>query len=143
MHYKLVLQNHVDGLTQSEWSVLPPSTLGREEDCALFVDHESISRRHCQFYLGLDEELIVKDLESLNGTYVDDLRIDQATLMPGQTVQVGACVFTIEFSTSPVESIAPSKPSTVKKLPRETQAMETFTPVPLREEKPWWKKLFS
>ncbi|GAB5405065.1 MAG: hypothetical protein Aurels2KO_32960 [Aureliella sp.] len=142
MQYKLLLQNQDAGLSQTSWAIQPPSTLGREDDCQLFIDHESISRRHCQFHLNIDEALVIEDLSSLNGIYVDDRRVDRAVLMPGMTVQIGALTMTVEFSE---ESEQPARPAAKKPQsnPYETQPMDTFTPVPLREEKSWWQKLFS
>ena len=140
MHYKLVLENHVDGVSGGSWTFRPPAVLGREPGSGLCIDHESISRKHCQFTLSPDEALVVKDMDSMNGTYVDDRRVQQATLMPGQTLQIGALVLKVEFTEDAVDVVTPPKTSGNVNT---TQPMETFRPVPLPPEKPWWKKLFG
>lgn len=145
MQYKLLLQNQDAGLSNFSWPIHPPATLGREDDCQLLIDHESISRRHCQFHLNIDEALVIEDLSSLNGIYVDDRRVDRAVLMPGMNVQIGALTMTVEFSEEVETPIRPAakKPATNRANPYETQPMDTFTPVPLPEQKSWWQKLFS
>lgn len=143
MQYKLLLQNQVAGLTDRTWSISPPSTLGRENDCEMLIDHESISRRHCQFFLNSEEALTIKDLGSLNGTYVDDQRVDHAILMPGQQVQVGALIFQVEILEDAGERKPAVKRPEPSKSPYETQPMEAFTPVQLSDDTPWWKKIFS
>jgi pSer/pThr/pTyr-binding forkhead associated (FHA) protein len=62
--------------------------LGRSPDADLQVVHSTISGFHCE--LELDRgELIVRDCESTNGTFVDGEPISQARLMAGQTFSVG------------------------------------------------------
>lgn len=140
MRYKLVLQNHVDGLTINSWSFLPPAVVGREPGSEVCIEHDSISRKHCQFSLNGEGALVIKDLDSMNGTYVDDRRIDHVVLMPGQMIQLGALCLEIRFST---ETEAPPTAPKPRGNVYATQPMETFRPVPLPPEKPWWKKLFS
>jgi hypothetical protein len=141
VHYKLVLQNHVDGLVGRSWTFTPPAVVGREPDAQVCVDHDSVSRKHCQFTLNGEGALVVRDVGSTNGTYVDDRKVDHATLMPGQELQIGALLLKIEFSVEPevVQRPAPRPQGSVYA----TQPMQTFRPVPLPPEKPWWKRLFS
>jgi pSer/pThr/pTyr-binding forkhead associated (FHA) protein len=141
MYYKLILQNHVEGLDTSSWRFTPPAVVGREPNSQVCIEHDSISRKHCQFAFNGEGALTVKDLESMNGTYVDDNRVQHATLMPGQIVQIGTLRLKVEFSSEAEELDAPAR------KPRgsvyTTQPMETFRPVPLPPEKPWWRKLFG
>lgn len=83
---------------------------------------------------------MVKDAGSMNGTYVEDRKIDQTALMPGQELQIGALLLKIDF----LEDAPPaaSKPK-AKGNVYATQPMETFKPVALPPEKPWWKKIFD
>ncbi len=62
---------------------------GRHPDADVFLDDVTVSRRHAEFRrIGAGFE--VRDLDSLNGTYVDGVRIDSATLLRDRTeVQVG------------------------------------------------------
>ena len=142
MVYQLILQNQVDGIHQKRWTFTPPAVVGREPGSALCLDHDSISRKHCQFSLNSDGALVVKDLESMNGTYVDDQRVQHATLMPGQLIQVGALRMKIEFSGDEDFGTAVATAG-ARGSSYATQPMQTFRPVPLPPEKSWWQKLLG
>jgi pSer/pThr/pTyr-binding forkhead associated (FHA) protein len=64
------------------------TTVGRHPDADIFLDDVTVSRRHSEF-LRNGTEFQVKDLGSLNGTYLDGVRIDGAELIDGSEVQVG------------------------------------------------------
>jgi pSer/pThr/pTyr-binding forkhead associated (FHA) protein len=61
---------------------------GRHVDSDIFLDDISVSRRHVQF-LRTEEGVRVKDLGSLNGTYVNRELVDEALLQPEDEVQIG------------------------------------------------------
>jgi len=64
------------------------TTVGRHPDADIFLDDVTVSRRHSEF-LREGSTFQIKDLGSLNGTYLDSNRIDIATLSEGSEVQVG------------------------------------------------------
>jgi len=64
------------------------TTVGRHPNADIFLDDVTVSRRHAEF-LRSGRSFQVKDLGSLNGTYFDGERIDQAVLTDGSEVQVG------------------------------------------------------
>lgn len=68
--------------------------LGRAEDNELPINEASISSRHCVFVLS-GPEVIVRDLNSSNGTYVNGEPVAEAVLRPGDNIQVG--VIDIKF----------------------------------------------
>lgn len=146
MNYMLVLQNHVDGLVGESWPISPPCTVGRDANCDLMLEHDSISRKHCQFTLDGEGALTVKDLDSMNGTYVNDRRVQKVVLMPGQVVQIGALMLQVEFTTGVGASQAAShrkaSPQSAGSM-YQTRPMETFKPVELPPEKSWWQKLLG
>jgi pSer/pThr/pTyr-binding forkhead associated (FHA) protein len=124
MHYKLTLQNHVDGITSRTWAFTTPAVLGRDPTATICIDHDSISRKHCQFTTNIEEALVIRDLGSLNGTYVDDIRIQHETLMPGQVIQIGALRLQIAFSTEDEVQRKPTPKATGSVT--ETKAMPTM-----------------
>ena len=63
-------------------------TGGRHPDSDIFLDDVTVSRRHAQF-VRVPEGYRVKDVGSLNGTYVNRHRIDDVLLHTGDEVQVG------------------------------------------------------
>ncbi len=147
MYYKLVLQNHVDGLEGKQWSFRPPAVVGRDPKCDVCFEHDSISRQHCQFSLNGEEALVVKDMDSMNGIYVDDSRVQHAVLMPHQTLQIGALIVQVEFSDEEPRSTTTSKP---KGSVYATQPMQTLRPTSgptsapqPAATKPWWRRLFE
>jgi pSer/pThr/pTyr-binding forkhead associated (FHA) protein len=64
------------------------TTIGRSPDCDIFLDDVTVSRRHAEF-VRVADGFSVRDVGSLNGTYVNRERIDEATLAGGDEVQVG------------------------------------------------------
>ena len=70
--------------------VLDASTTkaGRHPDSDIFLDDITVSRRHAEF-VRQGEGYVVKDVGSLNGTYVNRERIDDTVLENGDEVQIG------------------------------------------------------
>ena len=64
------------------------TTAGRHPSSDIFLDDVTVSRRHAEF-VRTDEGFTVRDVGSLNGTYVNRERIDEVALAGGDEVQVG------------------------------------------------------
>ena len=64
------------------------TTVGRHPHADIFLDDVTVSRKHAEF-LATDGGFVVRDVGSLNGTYVNRERIDQAELRGGDEVQIG------------------------------------------------------
>jgi FHA domain/zinc-ribbon domain len=61
---------------------------GRHPESDIFLDDITVSRRHAEFRRGPNGDE-VRDVGSLNGTYVNRERIEQAELKSGDVVQIG------------------------------------------------------
>lgn len=61
---------------------------GRHPESDIFLDDITVSRRHAEF-VTRDKVTTVRDAGSLNGTYVNRKRIDEARLSSGDEVQIG------------------------------------------------------
>jgi len=61
---------------------------GRHPNSDIFLDDVTVSRKHATFRREGDV-FLVRDVGSLNGTYVNRERIDEATLKTGDEVQIG------------------------------------------------------
>ena len=61
---------------------------GRAPDADLFLDDVTVSRRHAEFRRE-PHGWVLRDTESLNGTYVNRSRVDSRPLVPGDEVQIG------------------------------------------------------
>ncbi|MBW8805384.1 MAG: zinc-ribbon and FHA domain-containing protein [Catenulisporales bacterium] len=64
------------------------TTVGRSPDSDIFLDDVTVSRRHAEF-ARTAQGFLVRDVGSLNGTYVDRNLIQEALLRDGDEVQVG------------------------------------------------------
>jgi len=74
---------------------------GRSPDADIFLDDVTGSRKHVEFVREGDE-FVVRDVGSLNGTYVNRDRIERAVLKAGDEVQIGK--FRMTFHPSPARS---------------------------------------
>ena len=61
---------------------------GRHPESDIFLDDVTVSRKHATFRREGDN-FLVRDVGLLNGTYVNRVRIDEATLKTGDEVQIG------------------------------------------------------
>jgi pSer/pThr/pTyr-binding forkhead associated (FHA) protein len=61
---------------------------GRHPESDIFLDDITVSRRHAEF-VTRDKTTTVRDVGSLNGTYVNRARIEEARLSSGDEVQIG------------------------------------------------------
>lgn len=61
---------------------------GRHPNSEIFLDDVTVSRKHAAFIRDGDG-FVIRDLGSLNGTYVARERVDEAHLQPGQELQIG------------------------------------------------------
>jgi pSer/pThr/pTyr-binding forkhead associated (FHA) protein len=65
-----------------------PVTIGRSPDNDLAVDNPAVSNYHARVYYE-GGRLVVEDLDSLNGTFVNDLRVERAMLHDGDSIWIG------------------------------------------------------
>ena len=93
---------------RKDFPIINPTTvIGRGENCDLRVPLLSVSRRHTELALEGDQ-VKVKDLGSSNGTYVNNERINESALRPGDRLVIGPIVFTVQIDGKP-EQIRPVK----------------------------------
>ncbi len=84
--------------------------IGRDSTCQLRIDSERISRQHCTLHL-IEERAYIQDMQSTNGTFINDERIDGvAELHDGDRLQIGPAQFEIMIAhpsyLSSVEEVA-------------------------------------
>jgi pSer/pThr/pTyr-binding forkhead associated (FHA) protein len=65
-----------------------PVGIGRSPDNDLPIDNLAVSTYHARVYFEAGR-LVVEDLDSLNGTFVNDLRVERATLHDGDKIHIG------------------------------------------------------
>ena len=72
-----------------------PLTIGRASECDILVDDRYVSSRHARVWMDAGR-LLVEDLGSTNGTYVDEHRVTApVSLRIGNRVRVGNVIFEV------------------------------------------------
>ncbi|MCS6852214.1 MAG: GGDEF domain-containing protein [Gemmataceae bacterium] len=69
-----------------------PVVLGRGEDCDIRINDQSVSRRHVRIEPN-GSGYVAIDLDSTNGTYVNDVPTSKAQLKDGDYLRVGNCIY--------------------------------------------------
>jgi len=122
---KLILKYEAAVLKEMDVGTQPIS-IGRAPDNDLHVDNLAVSSHHARIF-NESGKLVVEDMNSLNGTFVNSQRVTRATLKPGDVVSVGKHTIEVRgeaqpIATSPVPA-APAKPAPPKL--QETMVLDT------------------
>jgi pSer/pThr/pTyr-binding forkhead associated (FHA) protein len=86
------------------------TTIGRVEDNTFQIADASVSSHHCEALLR-GGEVLIRDLNSTNGTFISDARITESVLKPGQTLRLGQVELKLEAEGAP-RAAAPPAPAT-------------------------------
>lgn len=78
------------------------TVIGRQEGCQLRIPIAGVSRTHCEIQIE-GGSITVKDLGSSNGTYVNQERVTQQPLAPGDLISLGGQVFLVQVNGEPDE----------------------------------------
>lgn len=108
-------------------------TVGRDPECDIRLDDGIVSRRHLRIECLPDSELTVTDLDSLNGVYLNDVRLGKnavTTWSDTQSVKVGPFWLTLRLSRTPVGlgRRAVTAPHTIETLLTDSKALIRLTP---------------
>jgi len=76
--------------------------IGRDPESGIFLDNPGVSRRHAKI-LRTDEGFQIFDLQSGNGTFVNDKKVSQAWLSSGDVVRISKFTLELELSDSVFE----------------------------------------
>ena len=80
--------------------VLEKTTVGRGDHNTLVIHDSSLSSSHCEILMH-GSEIIVRDLDSLNGTFVDGSRLNkQSQAKSGQTIRFGSIEARLELDSA-------------------------------------------
>ncbi len=84
---KLVILNQ--GMTGRTFELnIERTTVGRVEDNVFQIADPSVSSHHAEIILH-GSDIIIKDLNSTNGTFINNEKISETILKPGQTLRLG------------------------------------------------------
>ncbi len=70
-----------------------PVVLGRESACQIVITDGAVSRRHARIERRPDGRYRIVDLNSSNGTFVNDARVQTGMLSDGDYLRVGECIY--------------------------------------------------
>src|SRR5437879_12931209 len=65
-----------------------PVTIGRSPDNDIPIDNLAVSNYHARVYVEAGS-LVVEDLNSLNGSFLNDIRVEHAMLKDGDAILIG------------------------------------------------------
>jgi len=88
--------------------------VGRRPDCDIRIPLLYVSRKHCRF-ICKEDQTVVQDLGSANGTFLNSERIMEAVVGPGDKVGVGSVTFTIQIDGEPSDIAQPAAPTAAGK----------------------------
>ncbi len=119
---KLVIQNQ--GMTGRACELQTDrTTIGRVEDNTFQIADPSVSSHHCEVHLR-GSDIFIRDLNSTNGTYINNDKITEQVLKPGQVLRLGQVELKLEVEGAMPTAPAPgSTPAPVKKQVEATMMM--------------------
>src|SRR5580658_8361370 len=105
---KLVILNQ--GMTGRTFElIIERTTVGRVEDNTFQIADSSVSSHHAEILLhGTD--IVIRDLNSTNGTFINNEKITETVLKPGQTLRFGQVELKIDDG-KPVSAPPPPAPA--------------------------------
>src|SRR6266496_5031154 len=104
---KLVLLS--EGLTGQTYELkVDKTTIGRLDDNAFQITEPSVSSHHCEL-TPRGNDILVKDLNSTNGTFINGEKISESVLKPGQILRLGQVEMRLESGAAAAAASAASK----------------------------------
>jgi two-component system, cell cycle response regulator len=70
----------------------PQIIIGRSSKADIQIDQEAVSRNHCKI-INTGNAILLRDIGSTNGTYINDEMVDEYVLRDGDFIKVGRCIF--------------------------------------------------
>jgi pSer/pThr/pTyr-binding forkhead associated (FHA) protein len=112
-----------------------PSTIGRGRGATLVLPHPLVSRQHCELFEA-NGQLMVRDLGSLNGTFINNQRVTESALAPGELLTVGTVTFraVYEVEGGLPETIKETTGAKTVKVTKESTLAASPKPAPTRDD---------
>lgn len=73
---------------QKEFCFTQPFQIGRTDDCHIRFEEKSVSRIHAEVYIN-ENQWYIRDLNSSNGTFLNDTQVTTSVLPPSSTIKLG------------------------------------------------------
>ena len=95
-----ITRKKLDGSALDRWEVTDqPLTFGRGDDAGIQIKDERMSRQHFAV-VPRDGKFFARDLDSTNGTFVNNNRITEVELQPNDRIRAGQTVVIFEMEKS-------------------------------------------
>ena len=104
------------------------TTIGRVEDNLFQIAEASISSHHCEVLLR-GSDVVIKDLNSTNGTFINGEQITESVLKPGQTLRLGQIELKLDDG-KPVSASASAPATSPAPSPAKKQQVEATMVIP-------------
>ncbi len=119
----VVLSEGLTGLTHE--IKVEKTTIGRLDDNNFQIAEPSVSSHHCELSQR-GGDIVVKDLSSTNGTFINGEKITEATLKPGQILRLGQVEMRLESgaAAAAAAAAAPAKKPLEKTMVIGVQAQD-------------------
>lgn len=110
-----------EGLTGRSYELkVEKTTIGRLEDNSFQIAEQSVSSHHCEVLLK-GNDVVVKDLNSTNGTFINGEKITEKALKSGQILRLGNIEVRLEVDGAP--SAGAANPTEKKKMDPNTRVI--------------------
>lgn len=87
--------------SRREFDLVPgATTIGRKDDCTIRIPLAMVSRRHAEVVLDGDD-VMLRDLGASNGTFLNNRKVTEEELEPGDQIVIGPVVFTVQIDGDP------------------------------------------
>jgi len=118
---KLVIQNQ--GMTGRACELhTDRTTIGRVEDNTFQIADPSVSSHHCEVHLR-GSEILIRDLNSTNGSFINGNKIEESALKPGQVLRLGQVELKLETEGMAAQSPGAPAPAPARKPVDSTMIM--------------------
>src|SRR5258706_46675 len=109
-----------EGLTGRTYELkVDRTTVGRVSDNAFEIPEASVSSHHAEIILQ-GNDVVIRDLGSTNGTFINGEKITEAVLKPGQTLRFGTVEMRLDTGEAPPAGAKPMVQSTTTTRPKQT-----------------------
>jgi pSer/pThr/pTyr-binding forkhead associated (FHA) protein len=92
------------------------TTIGRVEDNTFQIAEPSVSSHHCEILLR-GSDVVVRDLNSTNGTFINGEKVTETVIKPGQVLRLGQIEMRLETESTPASAIPATTPTPAPTTP--------------------------
>jgi pSer/pThr/pTyr-binding forkhead associated (FHA) protein len=136
----------VDSSTHQRKIVLDrlPVMIGQGPESSVRLEDHWVSRNHCEIN-AVQGTLVVRDLGSMLGTFVNGLNVTTALLMPGDKLTVGITSFMVDYERrharrSRGRTPSPSRPAEPEVSPPVEEVRRPLEPAPSRPQRRFFSR---